>query len=125
MPRLLLKHSRDALTGHSFFTTDTAACLRGFEIRPDAVLKATKVGGVYSADPRLHPDAVRFDALTYPEVLDRRLEVMDLTAIILCRDHKMPLVVFDMAAPDALTGVINGEKVGTRISETRPGTSSF
>ena len=92
MPRLLLKRSTEALTGNPFFTTDTAACLRGFEIRSDAVLKATKVGGVYSADPRLHPDAVRFDALTSQEVLNRRLEGMDLTAIILCRDHKMPLV---------------------------------
>ncbi|MCZ6617848.1 MAG: UMP kinase, partial [Gammaproteobacteria bacterium] len=104
-------------TGNPFCTTDTAACLRGIEIRADAVLKATKVDGVYSADPLLHPEAVRFDSLSYQEVLDRRLEVMDLTAICLCRDHKMPVIVFDMDAPGALTGVIKGEKVGTRISE--------
>ena len=105
-------------TGNPFFTTDTAACLRGIEIGADMVLKAPKVDGVYSADPVAHPDAVRYDELTYDEVLDRQLGVMDLTAICLSRDHDMPLVVFDMNTKGALTAIINGDKVGTRI---RPG----
>jgi uridylate kinase len=105
-------------TGNPLFTTDTAACLRGIEIGADMVLKATKVDGVYSADPVAHADAVRYDELTYDEVLDRQLGVMDLTAICLCRDHDMPLVVFDMNTKGALTAIINGDKVGTRI---RPG----
>lgn len=103
-------------TGNPYFTTDTAACLRGIEIDADAVLKATKVDGVYSADPHLDPAARRFDALTYDEVLARDLKVMDLTAICLCRDHGMPLVVFAMEAPGALIRVVKGEKVGTRIT---------
>ena len=105
-------------TGNPLFTTDTAACLRGIEIGADMVLKAPKVDGVYSADPVAHPDAVRYDELTYDEVLDRQLGVMDLTAICLSRDHDMPLVVFDMNTKGALTAIINGDKVGTRI---RPG----
>ncbi|MEZ5558375.1 MAG: UMP kinase [Pseudomonadales bacterium] len=102
-------------TGNPFFTTDTAACLRGIEIGADAVLKATKVDGVYSADPLRDSSAQRFDELTYDEVLARNLQVMDLTAICLCRDHGMPLVVFDMQASGALTRLTRGEKVGTRI----------
>ena len=105
-------------TGNPFFTTDTAACLRGIEIDAEAVLKATKVDGVYSADPHLDPDAERFEALSYDEVLERDLKVMDLTAICLCRDHGMPLVVFDMEAEGALIRLVNGEKVGTRIGLT-------
>jgi uridylate kinase len=103
-------------TGNPFFTTDTAACLRGIEIGADAVLKATKVDGVYSADPRTHPDATRYDTLTYHEVLEAELAVMDLPAICLCRDHDMPLIVFDMNADGALTALARGDKVGTRIS---------
>jgi uridylate kinase len=102
-------------TGNPFFTTDTAACLRGIEIDAEAVLKATKVDGVYSADPHRNPDAERFDELTYEDVLARDLAVMDLTAICLCRDHDMPLVVFDMESEGALIRLVNGEKVGTRI----------
>ena len=102
-------------TGNPFFTTDTAACLRAIEIGADAVLKATKVDGVYSADPLTDPDAARYDQLTYDEVLAQQLGVMDLTAICLCRDHEMPLVVFDMNTKGALTAIINGDKVGTRI----------
>jgi uridylate kinase len=102
-------------TGNPFFTTDTAACLRGIEIGADAVLKATKVDGVYSADPLLNPEAERFDTLTYDQVLGRDLKVMDLTAICLCRDHGMPIVVFDMQAEGALTRLVNGEKVGTTV----------
>ena len=106
-------------TGNPFFTTDTAACLRGIEIDAEAVLKATKVDGVYSADPHRNPDAERFDELTYEEVLARDLAVMDLTAICLCRDHGMPLVVFDMESEGALIRLVNGEKVGTRIGADR------
>jgi uridylate kinase len=108
-------------TGNPFFTTDTAACLRGIEMGADAVLKATKVDGVYSADPLRDPSAKRFETLTYDEVLRRDLRVMDLTAICLCRDHGMPLVVFDMEEPGALTRLLKGEKVGTRVGgeETR------
>ncbi|HEX7036847.1 MAG TPA: UMP kinase [Pseudomonadales bacterium] len=102
-------------TGNPFFTTDTAACLRGIEIGADAVLKGTKVDGVYTADPMLDASASRFDELTYEEVLARELRVMDLTAICLCRDHGMPLVVFDMAAEGALIRLVKGEKVGTRV----------
>jgi uridylate kinase len=102
-------------TGNPFFTTDTAASLRAIEIRADAVLKATKVDGVYTADPFKDPDARRFDELGFDEVVERQLGVMDLTAICLCRDHDMPLVVFDMNLKGALTGIINGDKVGTRI----------
>lgn len=102
-------------TGNPFFTTDTAACLRGIEVGADAVLKATKVDGVYSADPVVDASARRFDALTYDEVLDRGLQVMDLTAICLCRDHDMPVVVFDIESDGALTALVKGDKVGTRV----------
>lgn len=102
-------------TGSPFFTTDSAACLRGIEIQADAVLKGTKVDGVYDADPMLVPDAKRFDSLSYDDVIARDLKVMDLTAICLCRDHDMPLVVFDMHEPGVLTRFVDGETVGTRI----------
>ena len=102
-------------TGNPFFTTDTAACLRAIELDAEAVLKATKVDGVYTADPLLDPGAERFDELGYDEALERQLGVMDLTAICLCRDHDMPVVVFDMNTQGALTAIINGDKVGTRI----------
>jgi uridylate kinase len=102
-------------TGNPFFTTDSAACLRGIEIEADAVLKATKVDGVYSADPHLDPTAVKYEKLTYDEVLDKKLGVMDLTAILLARDHGMPLRVFDMKRPGALTRIVTGEKEGTLI----------
>lgn len=103
-------------TGNPLFTTDTAACLRGIETGVDLIVKATKVDGVYSADPLTRPDAERFDELTYMEVLDRRLEVMDLTAITLCREHGMPVVVCDATRPGTLTQIVRGAKVGTRIS---------
>ena len=107
-------------TGNPFFTTDTAACLRAVELGADCVLKATKVDGVYSADPILDAAAERFDTLSFDDVLQRNLSVMDLTAICLCRDNAMPIVVFSLAAPGALTRLVKGEKVGTRIaSEAR------
>jgi uridylate kinase len=102
-------------TGNPFFTTDSAACLRGIEVEAELVLKATKVDGVYSADPMKVPDAVKFDQLTYDQVLDKKLEVMDLTAILLCRDHKMPLRVFEMERPGALLNIVRGGEEGTLI----------
>src|SRR3989338_6763013 len=102
-------------TGNPFFTTDTAACLRAIEVGADVVLKATKVDGVYSADPLKNPDAIRYDHLTYIEVLTKGLEVMDSTAICLCQDQGMPLQVFDMAAPNALKRIVTGERVGTIV----------
>jgi len=104
-------------TGNPFFTTDSAACLRGIEVGADAVLKATKVDGVYSADPMVEPTAERFDTLSYNEVISRDLKVMDLTAFSLCRDHQMPLVVFDMNEPNALARIVAGERVGTLITD--------
>ena len=102
-------------TGNPFFTTDSAACLRGIEIESDAVLKATKVDGVYTADPVTNPEATKYDHLTYDEVIEKQLEVMDLTAICLARDHDMPLRVFNMNKPGALATVVVGGKEGTLI----------
>jgi len=103
-------------TGNPFFTTDSAACLRGIEIDADLVLKATKVDGVYSADPVKDPDAVFYPSLTYDEVLDKKLGVMDLTAICLVRDHDMPVRVFNMAKTGTLTQIVVGADEGTLIS---------
>lgn len=102
-------------TGNPFFTTDSAACLRGIEIDADLVLKATKVDGVYSADPVVDPEAVKFDRLTFDEILDRKLGVMDLTAICLSRDHNLPLRVFNMNKKKALFSIMVGEEEGTLI----------
>ena len=102
-------------TGNPFFTTDSAACLRGIEIDADLVLKATKVDGVYSEDPKSNSKAKKFSQLTYDEVLEKRLGVMDLTAICLCRDHKMPIKVFNMYRPGALLDNITGHSSGTLI----------
>ncbi len=102
-------------TGNPFFTTDSAACLRGIEIGADMVLKATKVDGVYTADPHADPTARRLDHLGYDDVIAANLQVMDMTAICLCRDHKMPIVVFDMYASGALRRIAAGERVGTLI----------
>jgi uridylate kinase len=107
-------------TGNPFFTTDTAACLRGIEIGADAVLKATKVDGIYDSDPMRNPAARRFDRLDFDEVLARGLAVMDLTAICLCRDHGMPIVVFDMNDAGALGRLVQGEDVGTRVAAAVP-----
>jgi len=102
-------------TGNPFFTTDSAACLRAVEIEADLVLKATKVDGVYDADPRTNSNARRFDKLRYDDVIARDLEVMDLTAICLCRDHNVPIVVFDMAVAGAVRRIAGGEPLGTII----------
>lgn len=104
-------------TGNPFFTTDSAACLRGIEIDANVVLKATKVDGVYSADPMLLPDAQLYTHLTYDQVLDKKLGVMDLTAICLCREHNMPLRVFRMSKPGALLNLVVGGDEGTLIEE--------
>ena len=103
-------------TGNPFFTTDSAATLRGIEINADLVLKATKVDGVYSADPVKNPDAEFFNQLTVDEVLQRQLGVMDLTAMLLCKDHNMPLRVFNMGKPDALKRILAGENEGTLVT---------
>lgn len=102
-------------TGSPFFTTDTAASLRGAEIAADVVLKATKVDGVYSKDPMRHQDAVRYDKLTFTEVLEKRLEVMDATAVALCREQKLPLRVFSILKPGSLLRVVTGEEEGTLV----------
>jgi len=102
-------------TGNPFFTTDSAACLRGIEIGAAVVLKATKVDGVYTSDPHLDPTAQRFERLSYDEVISRNLQVMDMTAVCLCRDHRMPILVFDMNSPGALRRIAAGERVGTLI----------
>ncbi len=102
-------------TGNPFFTTDSAASLRAVEIGADLMLKATKVDGVYSADPVLDPDARRYDRLSYDQVLDDRLSVMDATAIVMCRDQNMPIVVFDINQPGVLGRIVEGESVGTRV----------
>ena len=104
-------------TGNPFFTTDSAACLRGIEIDADVVLKATKVDGVYSSDPKINPDAKLYSNLTYDEILDKKLGVMDLTAICLCREHNMPLRVFRMSKQGALLNLVMGGDEGTLIEE--------
>ena len=102
-------------TGNPFFTTDSAACLRGIEIDADVVIKATKVDGVYDKDPEQHADAVQYDRLSYDDALDQKLGVMDLTAICLVRDHDMPMRVFNMNKPGALLNLVMGGKEGTLI----------
>lgn len=102
-------------TGNPLFTTDTAACLRGIELKADAVLKATNVDGVYSADPKVDPQARRYSTISFDDVLTKQLGVMDLTAMVLCRDHQMPVVVFDVSADGALVAISQGADIGTRI----------
>mgnify|MGYP006423932763 FL=1 len=102
-------------TGNPFFTTDSAASLRSVEIGADVMLKATKVDGVYSADPMTDDSAFRYERLTYDRVLDERLSVMDATAIVMCRDQNMPIIVFDINRPGALASIVEGEDVGTRV----------
>ena len=102
-------------TGNPYFTTDTAAALRGMEINADAILKATKVDGVYSADPLKHKGAKKFSSLKYIDVLKKGLKVMDATAISLCMDNKLPIVVFDLAKQGNIKRVLLGEKIGTIV----------
>ena len=102
-------------TGNPFFTTDSAAALRAVELGVDAVLKGTRVDGVYSDDPEKNPHATRFDSLTFDQVLEKNLRIMDMTAFTLCRENNMPIVVFDINGKGNLQKVVNGQKTGTII----------
>jgi uridylate kinase len=102
-------------TGNPYFTTDTAAALRAAEVHADAVLKATKVDGVYSADPEKDRSATRYDSLSYDEVMQRKLGFMDQAAVALCRENGLPIVVFDVTVPGNVRKVVAGEKVGTTV----------
>ncbi len=102
-------------TGNPYFTTDTAAALRAMEMKSQVILKATKVDGIYTADPMTNPDATKYDTLTYLEVLERGLKVMDATAISLCMDNKLPIIVFKLREAGNLRRVIMGESVGTTV----------
>jgi len=104
-------------TGNPFFTTDTAAALRAIEIGADVLLKATKVDGVYDADPATNPDAKRFDSVSYDQVIGDKLNVMDATAIVMCRDNHLPLRVFDLTRANALVHAMSGDEVGTLVSD--------
>ena len=103
-------------TGNPFFTTDTAAALRAIEIDAEVLLKATKVNGVYSDDPVRNPAAVRYDHLTFDRVLTDKLNVMDATAVVMCRDNNLPLRVFNLNNPGDLTRIVRGEEVGTSVT---------
>ncbi|MBI4395187.1 MAG: UMP kinase [Candidatus Omnitrophica bacterium] len=103
-------------TGNPYFSTDTAAALRAIEIGAGAILKATKVDGVYSSDPHVDPKAKKFDHLRYIDVLKKRLQVMDATAISLCMDNRLPIIVFDLMRPGNIKRVVLGEKIGTKVS---------
>lgn len=103
-------------TGTPLVTTDSAASLRGIEVEVDAIFKATNVDGIYSADPRLDPNAKKYEKLSYQEVLEQELGVMDLAAFCQCRDHNMKLVVFNMSSPGALFRVVSGQNEGTVVS---------
>jgi len=102
-------------TGRPYFTTDTTAALRALEISADALLKGTRVDGVYTADPEKFPDARRYDEVSFDEAIDKELKVMDITAFTLCKENKMPIVVFDMNKPGNLTDLVNGQDIGTIV----------
>lgn len=103
-------------TGNPYFTTDSAASLRAIEIEADVVLKGTRVDGVYTADPEKNPDATRFSNISYEEVYQKDLKVMDMTAFTLCKENGLPIIVFDMNTPGNLERLVTGEEVGTLIS---------
>jgi uridylate kinase len=103
-------------TGNPYFTTDTAAALRAMEVRAEVILKGTKVDGIYTADPVKHPDATRYDTISYLQVLQERLQVMDATAISLCMDNKLPIVVFNLRTPGNIRRVVMGDAVGTTVT---------
>ncbi len=102
-------------TGNPYFTTDTAASLRAIEIEADVILKGTRVDGIYDADPEIHKDAVKYDTVTFDEVYEKGLKVMDLTAFTLCNENKISIIVFDMNKPGNLLKVLEGEHVGTLV----------
>jgi uridylate kinase len=103
-------------TGNPYFTTDTAAALRAMEIKADVILKGTKVDGIYTADPMLHPDARRYDNISYLQVLEQGLRVMDATAISLCMDNRLPIVVFNLKTPGNMKRAIMGEPIGSLVT---------
>jgi uridylate kinase len=109
-------------TGNPYFTTDTAASLRAMEIHAEVLLKATRVDGVYDKDPKRHPDAVKFQHLSYLEVLQRNLQVMDSTAISLCRDNRLKIIVFDLQQRGNIRRVVLGETIGTQVDDDEVGT---
>jgi len=104
-------------TGNPYFSTDTAAALRAMEIKAEVVFKGTKVDGIYDSDPLKNPKAKKFDSLTYLDVLKKDLKVMDATAISLCKDNKLPIIVYDLKAAGTLRRIVQGEKVGTMVKE--------
>ncbi|MDO8550470.1 MAG: UMP kinase [Ignavibacteria bacterium] len=106
-------------TGHPYFSTDTAASLRAVEIQADAIIKGTRVDGVYDSDPEKNPSAFKFDKITYLDILKKNLKVMDLTAISLCQENNLPIVVFNMDKPGNLRRLIRGESVGTVIHDEK------
>ncbi len=103
-------------TGNPFFTTDSASALRAVEIQADVMLKGTRVDGIYSSDPEKNPDAMRYETVTFDEVYEKGLNIMDLTAFTLCRENKLPVIVFDMNKEGNLKKVVKGEKVGTLVT---------
>ncbi len=103
-------------TGNPYFSTDTAAALRAIEINADVIIKGTKVDGIYSADPKLDPDATKFEAITFKEVIEKELRVMDLTAITLCKENNLPIIVFDIKSNNGLVDIINSVPTGTTVS---------
>ena len=103
-------------TGNPYFSTDTAAALRAIEINADIIIKGTKVDGVYSADPEIDPDAKKFDSLTFKEVIEQELRVMDLTAVTLCKENNLPIIVFDIKSKNGLVDIVNSVPIGTRVS---------
>ena len=103
-------------TGNPYFTTDTAAVLRAIEINADVVIKGTKVDGVYTDDPMTNNDATRYDSLSYKEVIEKELRVMDLTAVTLCKENKLPIIVFDISSKTGLVDIVNSISVGTTVS---------
>ena len=102
-------------TGNPFFTTDTGSSLRGIELEADVMLKGTRVDGIYTADPEKDPTATKFDRITYDEIYNRGLKVMDLTATTMCRENNLPIIVFDMDTPGNLLRVLRGEQIGTYV----------
>jgi len=104
-------------TGNPFFTTDTASALRGIEIEAEIMLKGTRVNGVYTADPEKHPDAVKFETLTYDEAYEKNLRIMDLTAFTLCKENNLPMYVFNMNEKGNLLKVLKGENIGTLVKK--------
>jgi len=103
-------------TGNPYFTTDSAAALRASEIGADVLMKATKVDGIYTADPMIDPNATRFDHISYHDALSKQLKIMDAAAFSLCMENKIPIVVFDFFKPNAMVGIISGEKTGTLVT---------